>query len=76
MKENISEAPTALNRNVPFLELQVEAVLWRPGAPFSLQAAILSSCCVSAQPRAEEIRAGQDPAQQNQNTCGQTSAVS
>lgn len=67
MKENISEVPTALNRNIPFLQLQVEAALWRPGAPFSLQAAILSSCCVSVQPRAEEIKAGKDPAAKPEN---------
>lgn len=58
MEENISEALIVLNRNASFLQSQVGAVLWSLVLLSLLQTAGLSSCCVLAQPRAEEIKAG------------------
>lgn len=58
MEENISEAPIVLNRNTSFLQSQVGAVLWSLVLLSLLQTAGLSSCCVLAQPRAEEIKTG------------------
>lgn len=58
MEENISEALIVLNRNTSFLQSQVGVVLWSLVLLYLLQTAGLSSWCVLAQPRAEEIKAG------------------
>lgn len=58
MEENISEALMVLNRNPSFLQRQGGAVLWNLVLLSLLQNADLSSWCVLAQPRAEEIKAG------------------
>lgn len=58
MKENISDVLIALNRNTSFLQSRGELCFEGLVLLSPLQAAVLSSCCVSAQPRAEEIKAG------------------